>query len=634
MKKEKMLLAMNEIDEKYIAEAAPRSAPSASEKRYRWTRFAVVVACLCIVVTALGLVLFLPYNTNPPDVSEYADSEYYAVIQKINAVNYVRPRYKNNFQRLLAGVSNLLRGGAEKQDGSMGVGIANGNETYQEATDNQVAGIIEADRIKRSDKFIYYLNGASLEVYSIQGDASEQVGSYYFKFRDGTVSFYSDDWEFFLSPDCKTVTVLAPCIKENRGACVAVLSVDVSDPAKITEKSTVLLSGSYLSSRMADGKLLLLSEFHVEGTDFSSEENFLPQIDTGNGFQSIPAENIFAPETLTTARYTVVCKFDGATLTLEDCAAFLSYSEEVYVSAQNIYLTRSFSEETVEGKYRYRTSMTEISCLSYAGEAFGYPGSVTVAGYVNNQYSLDEYENILRVVTTTNVSQYAKGSSDSECRLPLNWSGETSASLYCIDLDSWQITAEVKNFAPKGETVRSVRFDRDAAYVCTSVVLSDPVFFFDLSDLSNITYKDTGTIDGYSTSLVNFGNGYLLGIGIGAEWNTAKFEIYEETANGVSSVCKFELPGVSFSSEYKSYLIDRENRLIGFGFSDDAAEYTGGNYLLLSFDGYSLHEVANVPLSGNNSRKRAVYIDGYLYTFGPNGFQVVPVWQNNGETAE
>ncbi len=633
MKREKMLLAMNEIDEKFIEEATPCTVPNAAEKRYRWTRFAAVAACLCIVVTALGLVLFLPYNTNPPDVSEYADSEYYAVIQKINAVNYVRPRYKNNFQRLLAGVSNLF-GGVDKSAESEGNAISDGNETYQEATDNQVAGIIEADRIKRSDKYIYYLDQASLKVYSIEGEASMQVGSYSFESKDENVSFYSDEWEFFLTSDCKTVIVLAPCAPKSGGAYIALISVDVSDPTNITEKSTVLLTGGYLSSRMADGKLLLLSQFHVQGTDFSSEENFLPQIDTGNGFQSIPAENIFAPDTLTDARYTVVCKFDGATLALEDCAAFLSYSEEVYVSAQNIYLTRSFSEETVKGQYRYRTSMTEISCLSYADGAFEYPGSVTVAGYVNNQYSLDEYENILRVVTTTSVSQYAKKGFDSEYSLPLNRSEETSASLYCIDLDSWQITGEVKDFAPKGETVRSVRFARDTAYVCTSVVLSDPVFFFDLSDLSNITYKDTGTIDGYSTSLVNFGDGYLLGIGIGADWNVAKFEVYEETSGGVSSVCKFELPGVSYSTEYKSYLIDRENRLIGFGYDKEFADYADGNYLLLSFDGYRLHEVASVPLTGNNSDKRAVYIDGYLYAFGSNDFQVVPVWSNSGGTAE
>ena len=81
------------------------------------------------------------------------------------------------------------------------------------------------------------------------------------------------------------------------------------------------------------------------------------------------------------------------------------------------------------------------------------------------------------------------------------------------------------------------RFDGTDAYVCTAVQLTDPVFFFDLSDMDNITYKETGTIEGFSTSLVNFGNGYLLGIGTGNVWGSLKIEIYEESATGVVSVC-------------------------------------------------------------------------------------------------
>lgn len=636
MKKEEMLLAINEIDEKFIAEAAPKAAAPKQSKHYGRNRLAIVAACLCTVAAALGLILFLPYNTSPPDVSEYADSEYYEIIQKINALNYQKPAYKNNWERLCAAISGLVMSRQDKMaEGSEApINASTGNANYQETTDNQTAGVIEADLIKRSDKYIYYLDGTCLKVYSIQGEASELVGSHSFKYKDNTVLFYSDEWEFFLSSDCKTVTVLAPCRKKERGACVAVISLDVSDPANMTEIQTVLLTGSYLSARLTDGKLLLLNEFRVDGADFSAEESFLPQIDAGNGFESIPAEDIVAPKTLTSARYTIVCKFDAASLALEDCSAFLSYSDTVYVSEQNVYVTRTYREQSSEGSYTTETAMTEISCLSYAGEELAFQGSAVVAGYVNNQYSLDEYENMLRVVTTTSYTKYRSGQAGTD----LFWmDGSTNASLYCIDLASWRITAQVKEFAPKGEVVRSVRFDGETAYVCTSVELRDPVFCFDLSDPDNITYKHTGTIDGYSTSLVNFGNGYLLGIGIGVSGNqteSVKLEIYEETENSVSSVCKYELPGASYSSDYKSYLIDRENQLVGLGFSMGIAQYTDGSYLLLSFDGYQLHEVATIPLAGDNSRKRAVYIDGYLYAFGPNNFLVVPVLQNDGEAAE
>ena len=143
----------------------------------------------------------------------------------------------------------------------------------------------------------------------------------------------------------------------------------------------------------------------------------------------------------------------------------------------------------------------------------------------------------------------------------------------------------------------------------------DPVFFFDLSDLDHITYKDTGTIDGYSMSLIDFTDGFLMGIGYGESFNTLKIEIYREGDNSVESHCKYEKNNVLFSSEYKSYYIDRENRMIGLGLTMYGTGATSV-YTLLHFDGYELTELIQVPMEGNNAAKRAVYIDGYLYVFG------------------
>ena len=182
------------------------------------------------------------------------------------------------------------------------------------------------------------------------------------------------------------------------------------------------------------------------------------------------------------------------------------------------------------------------------------------------------------------------------------------------------------DFAPVGEVIKSVRFDKELAYVCTLLELSeqvllDPVFFFDLSDLNNITSKDTGTIEGFSTSLINFGDGYLLGIGRGGSSNF-KVEVYEETEDGVRSVCSFE-PGASgYSTEYKSYYVDRENKLVGIGIVDRWLN----EYLLLHFDGYEIVKLAEVSLDGDTANMRGVYIDGYMYMFGKGEFKVKKVF--------
>jgi uncharacterized secreted protein with C-terminal beta-propeller domain len=102
---------------------------------------------------------------------------------------------------------------------------------------------------------------------------------------------------------------------------------------------------------------------------------------------------------------------------------------------------------------------------------------------------MDEYDGNLRVFTTTSDTS-------------------VNVSLFIINAEKLKVVKSVEGFAPAGESVRSARFEKTTAYVCTSKLFTDPVFFFDLSDINNITYKDTGTIEGYSTSLVDFTNGY------------------------------------------------------------------------------------------------------------------------------
>ena len=500
-------------------------------------------------------------------------------------------------------------------------------EKYEEITDNQTEGVIEGDLIKRSSEHIYYLDGYTLRVYSIDGESSALLGEYNLSSDIKNYYSYYSYREMYLSKDCKTVTIVSPGYDKAKGSLIEIVALDVSDPANITEKKSVRLIGAYNSSRLTDGGFILISEFAVKNSpDFSDESQFVPQIDLGNGYESIPMEGIISPDTLTTSRYTVICRFDEDTLTLDDVSAFLSSGEHVYLSSTTAYLTRGFSFRAENGDTVINTAKTEIYGMVYSEPSFRYIGSVLVDGYVENRYSLDEYDGLLRVVTTTSSSEYKEEKNLLYGKTKMisvsNTDLGTSASLYCIDFEERRIVASVNNFAPIGESVRSARFDGTSAYVCTSVQLTDPVFFFDLSDLSNITVKDTGTIEGFSTSLVNFGNGYLVGIGVGASRSTLKIEVYEEDGDAVRSVCKYESKNTYNSSDYKSYYIDRDEQLIGMGISCYDRGEGQERYILLFFDGYALRELVNVKLNGTNDYKRGCYIDGYMYMFGENDMKV------------
>ncbi len=634
MKNERLLDKMNLLDDKYIEEANPQNR---KRKKINWLRFGALAACVCLMVTALNLFLFIPFKTTVPDISQYEDSEYFPIIEKINALSVVKPKYKNNFDKIISSFAAV--GGVFDNNVDMdaptspdGGSDSNGSvdEEYNEITDNQVSGVTEGDIIKRSDKYIYYLSSGVLRVYSIAENESEKVGEFNLSYIEKEneygkleeISLYTYNSEMYLSKDCKTVTILGMGNKKTR-----IVSLDVSNVENITLKSYASIEGNYYTSRMVDGRLLVITSKYYSNIDFSNEETFVPSVSYDNDTETmlVPMDKIACAEKLTNKHYTVVSLLDENTLSLKGCASFLSFTNDVYITNNAIYASNTLNEEIDDTLSLRRKNVTEIACISYGDEGFEVKGAIKVDGYIKDRYSFDEFEGVLRVVTTTSSTTQKIYSFAGNEDVILNTSNGTSASLYCIDLAKWEVVASVENFAPKGETVRSVRFDKNYAYVCTAVELTDPVFFFDLSDLSNITYKETGNIEGFSTSLINLGDGYLLGIGRGDNWSSVKVEVYRENESKVESVCSYEIKNASYYTNYKSYYINRDTGMFGFGYYDYEDRHVNYRYVLLMFANGELLEVVNTPIKSSPNQMRSVYIDGYLYIFGEHDFKVVRV---------
>ena len=583
------------------------------------------------LVVVLALVLFIPYGNQPPSVRKYMGSPYYALIKKINIAKYEKPKYDNLFSEIVGSAGSILENGVVSAPGApMPDAPANGatgegmpEENYQEVTDNQVQGVIEGDLIKRSDKYIYYLHRDFLKVYSIAGEDSTVVGTYPLLMNNSSyISNYTAQYrQMYLSEDCTTITLVLASYtglttgNKISGYYVHLVNLDVRDPSNISETNRICITGNHLSSRLVDGKLLVMTRYYIpKDADFSQPETFVPQIGEPENMKCIPADSVIAPDELSNTTYTVVTMLDQKTLEVSDTAAFLSYANEVYVTEDTIFATRNYRKTVKTATEHSITDMADIAAISYDAESLSILGNIEIEGHIKNQYSMDEHDGVLRVVTSTSrIGSYLLGIS------------KDNVNLYCIDLANWSILATVEAFAPDGEEAESVRFDGDYAYVCTAevITLTDPVYFFDLSDLSNITWKDTGTIEGYSSSLVNFGNGNLIGIGFGEKLNL-KIEAYRETETGVESICAYERYA-SFGNDYKSYYIDRENQLIGLGVYGWWDDLTGSRYILLGFDGVAFHELANIPVSGREDEMRGVVIDGWLYVFS-DGFNVVKIW--------
>ena len=640
MSKERLFQSLNFIDDEYIKEAEPKMKKSGRKRT--WVKAAAIIIGLCI-----GLYLFVPYNVQVADLSAYADSEYYPLIEKIEDYRYVPPRYKNNFESLIAAITSItsigMLGGAKDDAASPEMGMDSTNGSYVETTDNQVSGVIEADIFKRTDKYIFRIgqngNDILIKVYSIAKEDSEEVASY-------AIPSFSDQrhrdlrkYELYLSSDGGTVTVINEYTTHSGKSKVGLISVDVSDVNNMKTKSTVSIDGSYNTSRMVDGKIILISEFYfaANNADYANPETYVPTIDRGNGAECIRFENILAPETIGNTRYSVVALLGADGLELLDAHALLSFTDTVYVSEKNIYVTRAYSKKQIrEDNESYITrTMSDIAVLNYEENELKDGNLITVEGSIKNQYSLDELDGHLRVVTSTRRSVVIKSSTDGrayESNLASEYKGmkRSSATLSVINIATGELVAEVADFAPAGESAESVRFDGSTAYVCTAeiITLKDPVYYFDLSDYDNITYTDTGVIEGYSTSLINLGEGFLLGIGQ-ENWQYNKVEVYEETDGAVVSVDKYMFEG-SYSLDYKAYLVDRENNLFGFAiegvYDKSMGKYGNTDYVLLCFNGYEIVEIARVDMGSSLAdRIRALYIDEYLYVISDTELSVIKI---------
>lgn len=598
-----------------LRRADARRAASAAVRR-RAVILAVAAGLLLFV--ALQLVLFIPYPSGLPDISRFAGSPYYGLMQQLNSLTHTPPAHKNNFEAWFGDFFAPVAPDSDDADSEPAAPEDEGG--YVEVTDNQTDGVIEGDLFKRTQSHIFYLHreggGTSLSAFTIAQEDSALCGRLDVASAGGLSIEGYGPAELFLSQEGDTALLLLSAYpQEGRQVYTAAVAVDVSDPAHMREVGRVYVSGGLVSARLVGEDLLLVTNFAVgNDPDFADESQYLPHIGAPGAFESIPAEDIFFDETSLQPSYTVLCRVRFDDLTVEGCAAFLSFSSGVYASQQNIFLTHSYAAESEacgEVNYTFSERRSEIACVSYAGGGLAYRGSADVAGTVLNQYSMDESGGVLRVVTTTR-SFYLGGDAP-------QGAFDSNAAVYAVDLSDFSAAAVLTNFAPPGEEVTSVRFEGDIAWVCTAriVELTDPVFRIDLSDLSNVTFTETGTIAGYSSSLVDFVGGTLLGVGYG-EGGAFKAEVYAHAGDAVISVAVYERDA-RFSEDYKAYLIDRENGLLGLHLCDFAG--WEDVYVLLRFEGGGIAPVLELAMEGRGfpDRTRACIAEGWLYVVGAWG---------------
>lgn len=332
-----------------------------------------------------------------------------------------------------------------------------------------------------------------------------------------------------------------------------VLTIDISDPANPQILGSVEQEGYYHSSRKVGDDIYLFTQYQPQIGSTPTDSAIMPLV---NGVP-LGADNIYVPETLENTSYLVI---GSVNLNEPDKAvahkAVVSGVNHFYVSKESIFICTQ--------SWRDGNDTTDILKFSYKnGDIWGV-GACSLPGYLNDTFSLDEYNGYLRVVAT-------------------NWnSGDEINALYVYD-EHMELVGKIDDIAP-GETIRSARFLGDIGYFVT-FKQTDPLFSVDLSDPKNPQILGALKVSGFSSYLHFYGENRLLGIGYDADDETGmttgiKLSMFDvsDPAN-VTETKRYIIKDASYCpglSNYRAIMINPEKNLFGF--------VCDNNYLVFTYD--------------------------------------------------
>lgn len=244
-----------------------------------------------------------------------------------------------------------------------------------------------------------------------------------------------------------------------------------------------------------------------------------------------------------------------------------------------------------------QTGIMRIALSDFSLNAAG-----NIPGRLLNQFSLDEYNNNLRVATTIGENRWFSFGSVS---------GESLNDVYILDNNLRQ-EGSVKDLG-KGEKIYSVRFLDNNAYVVTFKQV-DPFYVLDLKDPKNPQLSGELKIPGYSSYLHPISDNLILGIG--QENNNVKLSLFDvSNPENPKELDKYILDEYwsEAMNNHRAFLQDKENKLFFIPGSK-------GAYIFSYAIGDKLSLMKTIS---QNNVQRAIYINNYLYIISDSNITVI-----------
>lgn len=368
-------------------------------------------------------------------------------------------------------------------------------------TNIQVENVDEADITKTDGDYIYSISGDKVIITNVIDSTDIKI--------EATIE-PNDEYvpEDLLLYGDKLVVISTHYISYNKyNTFVNIYNIETKSKPKLIE--TFTLYEQYYTSRCIDGKLFIIASGKLREED----DEIVTYYDENNTRKDIGLSNIKYLKGLKTKYQTLIARLDLNTNVDVRVNSYLFNVENAYISEKNMYLLDEEYENTNKISVKDIFGLGGIIGFIKKTEDYNYDynqkthiykfnieedGSVElknntkVKGTTINQFSLDEYEDNLRVGLYT-----------------------TEGSRIAVFDENLKLIGETEYLA-KGEKMYSTRFVEEKAYMVTYKTI-DPLYVIDLSDASNPTVLGKLKIPGYSTYLQPYDENHIIGIGMQTE---------------------------------------------------------------------------------------------------------------------
>jgi hypothetical protein len=383
----------------------------------------------------------------------------------------------------------------------------------ESGTNVQELGVDEPDVVKTDGGRIFAVAGETLRAVDPDGpgllDSLELAGY-------GHQLLLHGDRLLVIAQDAPLGARASLSPVESFDEVVALVEVDVSDPANLRVLRTERIRGVHVAARLTDrtARVVVWSRPRaaLEPELSAQLRGWLPRRVTRSPAsrrvsfrRSAPCRRVLRPASFSGTDTLTVLTIDlERGLPAVDSDAILSGGQIAYASKGSLYVATPRWTAVPMGDAsppeRASTTIHRFD-ISEPGETV-YRASGAVPGYLLNQFSMSEAEGVLRVASTEEPAWWPGGTDERS---------ESRVTTLTPENGVLRELGHVGGLG-KGERIYAVRFIGDAGYVVTFRQI-DPLYTIDLSRPAAPRVRGELKIRGYSAYLHPVSEDLLLGVG-------------------------------------------------------------------------------------------------------------------------